>query len=102
MPRRSLWVMSSREAFVHAAMVAVVLWALAALMLVRPGPRDPFGTLKGADFVHFYTLGELARRGDAARLYDAAALYSEQLRLVPASAGDHFVPIYPPQTGLLF
>jgi hypothetical protein len=94
--------MSSREARAHAAIVAVVLWALAAVLLLRPGPRDLFGTLKGADFVHFYTLGHLALRRDAPTLYDAAAQYVEQVRLVPASVGDQFVPIYPPQTALLF
>ncbi len=99
---RALSTISAREACVHAAILAVVLWSLAVFLWAWPGPRDAFGTLKGADFVHFYTLGHLALVRDAATLYDAASQYALQTSLVPASAGDYFVPVYPPQTALVF
>jgi alpha-1,2-mannosyltransferase len=82
--------------------LAVVLWGLAIAMLAVPGPRDPFGTLKGADFVHFYTLGRVALDRDTAVLYDGPALNARQVALVPASAGDDFIPVYSPQTALAF
>jgi hypothetical protein len=81
----------------------VVLWATAAFVLLGGHGRvDPFGSIKGTDFVHFYTLGHVARAHDAARLYDNRALYALQVELVPESARDRFLSVYPPQTGLLF
>ena len=82
--------------------LACVLWGLAIAMMAAPGPRDPFGTLKGADFVHFYTLGRVALDRDSAVLYDGPALNARQVALVPASAGDDFIPVYSPQTALAF
>jgi hypothetical protein len=101
MSRQPLWAVSAKEARVHASILAAVLWGLAAVMLLRPGPLDGLGKVKGADFVHFYTLADAGLRGDSAILYDRAALHRRQTELVPASAGDEFVPIYPPQTALL-
>ena len=58
--------------------------------------------LKWADFVHFYTLGDIARTQSTALLYDAALQHARQVALVPESIADVFIPVYPPQTALLF
>ncbi len=100
--RRSFWIVQAREARVHAAIIAVVLWTMAVVTLMRPGPLDLFGNLKGGDFVHFYTLGHAAVARDAGVLYDGTALHARQAALVPASADAHYIPVYPPQTGLIF
>ena len=52
-----------------------------ALLVTGRDGRDVFGTLKGADFVHFYTLGRLAldRRGDL--LYDGPGQHDVQVAL---------------------
>jgi hypothetical protein len=100
--RSSFWTITRREALGHARLLAVVLWLVAAILLLVPGPRDPFGTLKGADFLHFYTLGRIALRGDAARLYDGPAQHELQVELVPSSAAEGFIPVYPPQTAVFF
>lgn len=101
MSRQPLWVVSAKEARVHAWILAVVLWGIALVMLAWPGPRDGLGKVKGADFVHFYTLADAGLRRDATVLYDRGALHRRQTELIPASAGDEFVPIYPPQTAML-
>jgi alpha-1,2-mannosyltransferase len=100
---RPFWAVQYREARGHAMILAGVLWiAAAVLILSTPGYRDALGKLKGADFVHFYTLGRIALTGRAPALYDMAAQHQLQVRLVPASARDAFLPVYPPQTALLF
>lgn len=100
--RRSFWIVQAREARVHAAIVAAVLWIMGVITLMRPGPADAFGNLKGGDFVHFYTLGHVAVAADAGVLYDGIALHARQAALVPASSDAHYIPVYPPQTGLIF
>jgi len=100
--RRSFWILQSREARVHAAIVASVLWIIAIVTLIRPGPVDAFGNLKAGDFVHFYTLGQVAAARDAPVLYDGIGLHARQAALVPASEDAHYVPVYPPQTALIF
>jgi hypothetical protein len=74
---------------------------VAAVIVLGP-ERSAFGPLKWTDLVHLYTIGSVARAGDAADLYDAAALYKKQIELVPASTAEHYLPVYPPQTALLF
>ena len=78
------------------------LWGAAAVNIATPGSKARSGLIKGADFVHFYTLGSIAaeRRGDL--LYDAAAQHVEQVRLVPTSEDDWHVPANGPQMALLF
>jgi hypothetical protein len=66
------------------------------------GDRSVAVPVKGADFVHFYTLGSVARSHHPEALYDFAALHREQVALVPASEPEIYVPVYPPHTALLF
>jgi len=86
----------------HATLLALVLWLTYAVDLTHPGLRDWFGHLKGADFIHFYVLGTVAREHNARLLYDFNGQVELSRRLVPQSAGDYYLPIYGPQVSLLF
>lgn len=100
---RPFWALSAREARAHAFVACLALWIIAAWFVVAaPGPRDRFGQLKGSDFVHFHTIGRVAVERDAGLLYDAEALSARQLAHVPASRGDRYLPVYPPQVALFF
>ncbi len=92
-----------REAKGHAIIFACIGWlSVLSFGVLGAGDRSIFGPLKWSDFVHFYTLGQIARTGPPSLLYDADAQYVRQVELVPASAGRGFLPIYGPQTALLF
>jgi hypothetical protein len=86
----------------HALVGAIVLWVVAAgLLMLGTRYRDPFGQLKWNDFVHFYTLGDIARHGPVSALYDPEAQYRRQVALVPESAPERYLPAYPPQIALV-
>ena len=94
---------SLREARVHAGIFASVGWlALGIFLLFGEGDRSVFGPMKWGDFIHFYTIGQIARERDVSLLYDASGQHTRQVDLVPASAPDLYIPPYPPQTALLF
>jgi len=86
----------------QALVLAIALWLGYAATIATPGPRDRFGHLKGADFLHAYVLGTLAleHRGNA--LYNARAQRELGEQRVPASAGDYFLPVYAPQYSLIW
>ena len=86
----------------QALLLAIALWLGYAATIATPGMRDRFGHLKGADFLHAYVLGSIALDHRADALYDAAAQRAIGERLVPASAGDYFLPVYGPQYSLLW
>ena len=97
------WKMTSRKAGIHAALTATVLWAFALVVAFSGTSYRSFaGPLKGGDFVHFYTIGYLARTGAGPTIYDPAALHQAQARLVPESADLFYPAVYPPQTALIF
>ena len=96
------WSLSERELQGQLVVLAFVLWGLAALNTLTPGLRDRSGRVKGADFVHFYVIGALVAEGHSDLLYDIQAQRLEQKRLIPGSQETWFVPIYGPQTALLF
>lgn len=101
--RRGFWSLGRAEARGHAIVLAAVLWTgAAALLFGTSGRVDLLGGLKGADFVHFYTLGRVALEGDVTMLYDRRALHEFQTMLVPEAASSVFQPVYAPQTALLF
>ncbi len=91
-----------REARAHSVILCAVLWTVAGVSLLVPGPRDPSGRLKFPDFVHFYVLGGLAAAERYDLLYDADAQYELQVKAVPASASERFLPVYGPHTALIF
>ena len=56
--------------------MAVILWIVAGIVsFTGTSDRGIAGPLKGADFVHFYTLGHLASSHRVAPMYDAALLH---------------------------
>jgi len=97
------WQFTRNETRTHATLAAVVLWTVACVIaFAGPGYRSIFGPLKGADFIHFYTLGQLDA-GTAARiLYDHESLHRVQAELVPESATERYLSVYPPHAYLLF
>jgi hypothetical protein len=86
----------------QALLLAIALWLGYAATIATPGMRDRFGHLKGADFLHAYILGSIALDHRADALYDATAQRAIGERLVPASAGDYFLPVYGPQYSLFW
>jgi hypothetical protein len=82
--------------------LAIVIWAFAAFNSFSPGMYYRTGPFKGADFVHFYVLGNLGTEGRADLLYDGDAQRAMQSQLAPISRGYWFIPVYGPQTALLF
>jgi alpha-1,2-mannosyltransferase len=80
------------EARGHARLFAAIGWIGVVVFLV----------VSSGDFVHFYTIGHLAATRNVTPLYDGVAQHAEQVALVPDSASDRFLPVYPPQTALLF
>lgn len=92
-----------RRGRIHALILAVVLWVLAGgFLLTGSGPRNGYDRLKGADFIQFYTYAHLARTRAAETFYDPAAYYQAQIDLVPESSDQRYLPVYPPQIGVMF
>jgi alpha-1,2-mannosyltransferase len=91
------------QAKVHAAIVAVICWVwVFASIGLGAGNRSVFGPLTWSDFVHFYTLGDIAHTQESFLLYDAVGQQARQVALVPESSTERFIPVYAPQTALLF
>ena len=100
---RIRWPRSAAHAKKHAVLTAVLLWIGAVVVtFAGPGERSIAGPLKGADFVHFYTLGHLARSQRTDTIYNMRALHDAQVSLVPESAPDIYPPDYPPQAAAMF
>jgi len=94
--------LTSKRLCAHGLLLAVALWGLYIWTIATPSLRDRNGNLKGTDFLHFYTLGSLAREHRGEYLYDINAQESLAARRVPDAAGIRFLPLYPPQFSLLF
>ena len=93
----------ARQGKARAIVLVVVLWALAiGIGAIGASLRGVSASKEAADFVHFYTLGYLARSHQVSTLYDAAALRRAHVDLVPSSAAHVYPPVYPPQVALLF
>lgn len=86
----------------HGLILAVVLWSVYAWMVATPGLRDRNGNLKGTDFLHFYTLGTLARQHRGPELYDMDAQAQLAVQRLPAASAIRYLPLYPPQVSILF
>ena len=94
--------MTSRRLRAHGLILTLCLWSLYVWNMATPGLRDRSGNLKGTDFLHFYTLGSLALAHRGADLYDMSAQAQLAAQRVPAAAGIHYLPLYPPQVSLWF
>lgn len=91
------------EARNHALIVALILWSGAAIVTFSTsGPRNLVDHLKGEDFVQIYTLAHAAFEGAYPTLQTQQEFYARQVELVPASAQDRYLPVYPPTAALIF
>jgi alpha-1,2-mannosyltransferase len=94
--------LTARRVRVHGLMLAVCLWTVYAVDMSRPGLLDRHGLVKGTDFLHFYTLGNLASRDRGDLLYDMRAQAELAREYVPQSSNSVYVPLYGPQVSLVF
>lgn len=94
--------LTPRRLRVHGLILALCLWSTYAWILSSPGLLDRNGIVKGADFLHFYTLGSLAREHRGAQLYDMEAQATLTQERVPQVGRVRFVPLYGPQVSLFF
>jgi len=94
--------LTARRLRAHGLILGVALWSVYVWTLAAPGLRDRNGNLKGTDFLHFYTLGTLAREHRGGELYDMGAQAALAAQRVPAAAGLRYLPLYPPQLSILF
>ncbi len=99
--RTARWLTPQRVR-VHGLLLAVCLWSVYAWNFATPGLLDRHGLLKGTDFLHFYTIGSLVLQHRVGDLYDMAAQAELAHKLVPASAGISYLPLYGPQVALFF
>jgi len=86
----------------HAILLGLVVWGAYAFNIATPGIKDREGQLKGADFLHFYVLGNIARLHDASILYDAPRQAALGADLIHQDPGETYLPVYGPQYSLLF
>jgi hypothetical protein len=86
----------------HGLILALSLWSVYVWNMATPGLLDRARNLKGTDFLHFFTLGSLARTHSGANLYNMGAQADIAARLVPAAAGIRYLPLYPPQVSIFF
>ena len=94
--------LTRRRLTAHAALIAIALWTVFAWDYSTPGLLDRTGLLKGTDFLHFYTIGTLAREHRFSELYDITAQAKLAGERVPAARGLIYLPLYGPQVALLF
>jgi hypothetical protein len=86
----------------HGLLLALGLWSVYLWNMATPGLLDRAANLKGTDFLHFYTLGSLALNHRGADLYNLPAQSQLVAQRVPAAAGIHYLPLYPPQVSIFF
>lgn len=94
--------LNSRRLSLQGFSLALGLWLIYAWVMATPGLRDRNHLIKGTDFLHFYTLGLLAKAHRGADLYympEQTRLLSER---VPAAAGTVYLPLYGPQVSIFF
>jgi alpha-1,2-mannosyltransferase len=94
--------LTARRLRAHGLIVGIALWSIYLWTVATPGLRDRNGNLKGTDFLHFYTLGLVAREHRAPDLYDMKAQSQLASARVPQAAGIDYLPLYPPQVSMLF
>ena len=94
--------LTARRLRAHGLIVGIALWSIYLWTIATPGLRDRNGNLKGTDFLHFYTLGLVAREHRAPDLCDMKAQSQLASARVPQAAGIDYLPLYPPQVSMLF
>src|SRR5215831_14693521 len=86
----------------HAMLLGLILWGAYAINMATPGLRDREGQLKGADFLHEYVLGNIARMHAGEMLYDAPRRAALAQQLIHQAPGEAYLPVYGPQYSLVF
>ncbi|HEX4714930.1 MAG TPA: glycosyltransferase family 87 protein [Ktedonobacteraceae bacterium] len=94
--------LTSRRLRAHGLILALCFWCAYAWNLSSPGLLDRHHNVKGTDFLHFYTLGSLAREHRGAQLYAMEAQATLTQERVPQVRRVRFVPLYGPQVSLFF
>lgn len=94
--------LTARRIRTHGLLLAICLWTVYAIDMSTPGLRDRNGLIKGTDFLHFYTLGNIAQQKRGDLLYNVQAQAAFLKKLVPEAAGNIYVALYGPQVSLLF
>jgi hypothetical protein len=94
--------LTAKRVRVHGLLLAACLWTVYAADMSRPGLLDRNGLVKGADFLHFYTLGRLALQDRGDLLYDMRAQAALARQLLPQAPDTVYVPLYGPQVSLFF
>jgi len=94
--------LTRQRLWVHGLVLALCLWSTYAWIMSAPGLHDRNGIVKGADFLHFYTLGILAGVHRGSALYNMQAQSASAEERVPEAGHVYFIPLYPPQVSLLF
>ena len=89
-------------AFLPVYIVMGYLWVSLILNFMTPGLVAKTGLLKGADFLHFYTIGSVVLSGDKAALYDMERQVQLSDQLVPEAKGVRYHPAWGPQVALIF
>jgi hypothetical protein len=101
--RASFFHLRYREARVHAFIMCAGGWLVSLISIALPGVMSITGGPKWPDFIHFYTLGAIARSGPIELLYDERGQHARQVALLPWTTPDFFRPdTYPPLAALLF
>jgi alpha-1,2-mannosyltransferase len=94
--------LTARRVRIHGLLLGLCLWSVYAVNMSTPGLLDRNGLVKGTDFLHFYTLGNLALRDRGDSLYDMRAQAELAKELVPQASDSLYVPLYGPQVSLFF
>jgi len=96
-----MW-LTAKRVRAHGLLLAACLWTVYVVDMSAPGLLDRNGLVKGTDFLHFYTLGNLALQNRGDLLYDMRTQAELARKLVPAAPDSVYVPLYGPQVSLLF
>jgi hypothetical protein len=73
------------------------------ISIATPGVKSMTGESKWPDFIHFYTLGTIARTGPIELLYDERGQHARQAEILPGTEADFFRPdTYPPLAAMVF
>jgi hypothetical protein len=98
---RATW-FTARRLRAHGLILALCLWSVYFWNMATPCLFDRAGNFKGTDFLHFYTLGSLALAHRGVDLYNMQAQSELAAQRIPAAAGIHYLPLYPPQVSIFF
>jgi len=94
--------LTAKRIRIHGLLLAVCLWTIYAVDMSTPGLIDRNGLVKGTDFLHFYTLGNLALRGRGDLLYDMRSQAELTHQFVSRAPDSVYVALYGPQISLFF